>query len=295
MDEHVPPTEAPAPPAKPRPAKKTPQTGRVSRRTVVLAAGAAAGGLAISRVLGLHKIGPDPLALINPTSPPIVNTKDWVSPLDKTEAQVAQLLRRATFGMTKAQYDAALADGFKNTVDKLIETPAAMPKDLAGADAASQDKPINVTALQSWWLDQMLSTPTPFAERMTYFWHGHFTSDYRKVTTQAPYIYWQNLTWRKNALGGFRDMLYRSPSTRGCSATSTSGRAPARRRTRTTPARSWSSTRWVSAPSPRTTSALARRPSPAGASPRPRRWSTTSSPAPSRQAVRRRRTSWPTR
>jgi uncharacterized protein (DUF1800 family) len=208
MDEQVPPTEAPAPPAKPRPAKKTPQTGRVSRRTVVLAAGAAAGGLAISRVLGLHKIGPDPLALINPTSPPIVNTKDWVSPLDKPEAQVAQLLRRATFGMTKAQYDAALADGFKNTVDKLIETPAAMPKDLAGADAASQDKPINVTALQSWWLDQMLSTPTPFAERMTYFWHGHFTSDYRKVTTQAPYIYWQNLTWRKNALGGFRDMLY---------------------------------------------------------------------------------------
>ena len=41
--------------------------GRVSRRTVVLAAGAAAGGLAVSRVLGLHKLGPDPLALLDPT------------------------------------------------------------------------------------------------------------------------------------------------------------------------------------------------------------------------------------
>src|SRR5713226_3886861 len=201
MDEQV--------PAKPRPAKKVAKTpGRVSRRTVVVGAGAAAIGLAATRVLGLHKIGPDPLALVNPTSAPIVNTKDWISPLDKPEAQVAQLLRRATFGMTKAQYDLAVSDGFKRTVDKLIETPAAMPKDLAGADAATQEKPINVTALQTWWLDQILSTPTPFAERMTYFWHGHFTSDFRKVTTQTPFIYWQNLTWRKNALGNFRDMLY---------------------------------------------------------------------------------------
>jgi len=199
----------PPTPAKPRPAKKAAKApGRVSRRTVVLGAGGAAIGLAATRVLGLHKIGPDPLALVNPTSAPIVNTKDWISPLDKPDAQVAQLLRRATFGMTKAQYDAAVSDGFKKTVDKLIETPAAMPKDLAGADAATQEKPINVAALQTWWLDQILSTPSPFAERMTYFWHGHFTSDFRKVTTQTPFIYWQNLTWRKNALGNFRDMLY---------------------------------------------------------------------------------------
>jgi uncharacterized protein (DUF1800 family) len=180
----------------------------MSRRTVVLAAGAAAGGLAVSRVLGLHKIGPDPLALVNPTAAPIVNSKDWVSPLGQPEAQVAQLLRRATFGMSKAQYDAAVSDGFKKTVDKLVETPTAMPPDLAGAETATQEKGINVGNLQSWWIDHMLSTPSPFAERMTFFWHGHFTSDYRKVSTQSPYIYWQNRTWRKFALGSFRDMLY---------------------------------------------------------------------------------------
>ena len=178
---------------------------RLSRRTVVLGAGAAAGGLAVARVLGLHA---DPRALLDPTSAPVVNTKDWVSPLDKPAAQVAQLLRRTTFGMTTAQYETAVADGFQKTLDRLIETPASMPKDLPGADAASQAKPINVAALQTWWLDQMLASPSPFAERMTYFWHGHFTSDFRKVSTQAPYIYWQNLTWRKNALGSFRDLLY---------------------------------------------------------------------------------------
>jgi len=120
----------------------------------------AAGGLAVSRVLGLHTL--DQLTLLtrgDPTTAPVVNTKDWVSPLERPDAQVAQLLRRTTFGMTKAQYDQAQADGFTKTVDKLIETPAAMPKDLAGADAASQDKPLNVVNLQSWWLDQMLTTP----------------------------------------------------------------------------------------------------------------------------------------
>jgi uncharacterized protein (DUF1800 family) len=205
MDEQVPPGVAPA---KPEPAPKTPRAARVSRRTVVLTAGAAAGGLAVSRVLGLHKIGPDPLALVNPTSAPIVNTKDWVSPLDQSDAQVAQLLRRATFGMTRAQYDTALKDGFKTTVEKLVETPAALPKDLAGADVATQDKPLNVGAFQTWWIDHILATPTPFAERMTFFWHGHFTSDYRKVGGQYPFLYWQNQTWRKLGLGNFRDMLY---------------------------------------------------------------------------------------
>jgi uncharacterized protein (DUF1800 family) len=211
MDVHIP-TETPEPVQRTRPARPAKQAkGGVSRRTVMIGAGAAAGGLAISRVLGLHKLGDLPSFLRPGEAGPIPagpQTQDWVSPLDQPEAQIAQLLRRTTFGMTRAQYDAALKDGFKTTVDKLVETPAALPKDLAGADAATQDKPINVGALQTWWLDHMLATPTPFAERMTFFWHGHFTSDFRKVSTQNPYIYWQNQTWRRFGLGSFRDMLY---------------------------------------------------------------------------------------
>ena len=185
---------------------RTPATkGRLSRRTVLAGAGAAAGGLAVARVLGLHDL--DPLAGLDRPSVPAVKTKDWVSPLETPEAQVAQLLRRATFGMTKAQYDAAVADGFARTVDRLIETPAALPKELAGAEAATQDKPMNVANFQTWWIDHMLASPTPFVERMTYFWHGHFTSDFRKVGTQSPFVYWQNLTWRTYALGGFRQLL----------------------------------------------------------------------------------------
>ncbi len=52
----------------------------------------------------------------------------------------------------------------------------------------------------------MLTTSTPFAERMTLFWHGHFTSDYRK-TADNTFMYWQNLTWRRMALTNLRSML----------------------------------------------------------------------------------------
>src|SRR5438105_6857474 len=150
MDGPRPPAAPSVPAAAAQGAKAKAAPRRISRRTVVLVAGAAAGGLAVSRVLGLHKLGPDPLALVDPTAAPVVNTRDWVSPLDRPEAQVAQLLRRATFGMTKAQYDQSVSDGFKKTVDRIIETPTAAPKDLAGGDSATQEKPLNVAALQTW-------------------------------------------------------------------------------------------------------------------------------------------------
>ena len=52
----------------------------------------------------------------------------------------------------------------------------------------------------------MLSTQTPFAERMTLFWHGHFTSDYRKAADDT-FMYWQNLTWRRMGLTNLGSML----------------------------------------------------------------------------------------
>ena len=94
-------------------------------------------------------------------------------------------------------------------------SPTAAPSMGAAAASASPSAPavmtnttsINIGNLQGWWLDWMTKSPTPFAERMTLFWHGHFTSDYRKVGTNSPAIYWQNLTWRRMAMGDFKSML----------------------------------------------------------------------------------------
>ena len=133
------------------------------RRQVLVGAGAAAGGLAITKALGLYD-----LRAPGQTQSPTAAGIDWISPLDKPEAQVAHLLRRATFGATPAEYQQSVNDGFKKTVDRLVETKPAEPPVLAGADDATQEKPIKPQELVGWWLDWMLRTPTPFAERMTF-------------------------------------------------------------------------------------------------------------------------------
>ena len=86
------------------------------RRHVLVGAGAAVGGLAITKALGLYDL-PTPGQTQSPTAAGI----DWISPLDKPEAQVAHLLRRATFGATPVEYQQSVNDGFKKTVDGLLE------------------------------------------------------------------------------------------------------------------------------------------------------------------------------
>ena len=121
----------------------------IRRRHVLVGAGAAAGGLAITRALGLHHLGDLPtIALPGQTQSPSPTGVDWVSPLDKPEAQVAHLLRRATFGATPSEYEQSVKDGFKKAVDRLIETPIAEPPPLAGADDATQEKPIRPQELR---------------------------------------------------------------------------------------------------------------------------------------------------
>ncbi len=60
--------------------------------------------------------------------------------------------------------------------------------------------------LQVWWVEQMLVTRTPFIERMTLFWHNHFTSSIQK-TLQPSLLYQQNLLLRRHAVGNFAELL----------------------------------------------------------------------------------------
>ena len=53
----------------------------------------------------------------------------------------------------------------------------------------------------------MLATEAPLIERMTLFWHGHFTTEYKKVKDLGA-IYNQNQLFRKHALGSFKEMLH---------------------------------------------------------------------------------------
>ena len=61
--------------------------------------------------------------------------------------------------------------------------------------------------LRAWWVREMLDTPSPLTERMTLFWHNHFTSGQDKV--QYPQLMArQNLLLREHALGNFGALLH---------------------------------------------------------------------------------------
>lgn len=61
--------------------------------------------------------------------------------------------------------------------------------------------------LKGWWYREMLATDSPLTERLTLFWHNHFTSGLRKV--KAPVLlYRQNLLLRRHAAGNFRELLH---------------------------------------------------------------------------------------
>ena len=68
--------------------------------------------------------------------------------------------------------------------------------------------------LKLWWIQHMLKTTTPLVERMTLFWHDHFTSSIQKVL-QPQLLHQQNQTLRTHALGSFEAMLramFRDPA-----------------------------------------------------------------------------------
>jgi uncharacterized protein (DUF1800 family) len=105
---------------------------------------------------------------------------------------------------TPAPSGAATASPTAMATPTVAPTTAPSPTPAA---PMTNNTPINIGNLQVWWIDWMTQSPTPFGEKMTLFWHGHFTSDYRKVGTNSPAIYWQNLTWRKMAMGDLKTQL----------------------------------------------------------------------------------------
>lgn len=60
--------------------------------------------------------------------------------------------------------------------------------------------------LRCWWLSEMINSTTPFREVMTLFWHGHFTTESKRMNLSQP-LYTQNRAMRQHGLGKFRELL----------------------------------------------------------------------------------------
>jgi uncharacterized protein (DUF1800 family) len=61
-------------------------------------------------------------------------------------------------------------------------------------------------AARLWWLDRMLATPVPLQEKMTLFWHGHFTTAAVQKGVTPEEALAQNRLFRRYALGNMREL-----------------------------------------------------------------------------------------
>jgi uncharacterized protein (DUF1800 family) len=138
-------------------------------------------------------------------------------------AHAAHLLRRATIGPTEAEIRQAVTDGLAATIVKLF-TSFAPPLDLisswagqdpqirpasasqADVDAFQQTAFDHRMQLTKWWPKVMATAPLSIQERMTLFWHNHFTSEF-DVVNFAEFMYTQNQLLRTNALGNFKKFV----------------------------------------------------------------------------------------
>ncbi len=59
--------------------------------------------------------------------------------------------------------------------------------------------------ISNWWYREILSSNNAFQEKMVVFWHSHFAATPFKVL--SPYMLEQNLIFRRNALGDFRELF----------------------------------------------------------------------------------------
>ena len=123
-------------------------------------------------------------------------------------ADVAHLLRRAGFGGSAAQVAALAGKAETAVVDAVLNTAANPPEsrpailDTAGPN---EERWLRLVALRNGWIDRMATTPTPIVDKMTLFWHGHFTTSADSV--YRPNALWEQLTfYRANALGNFRTL-----------------------------------------------------------------------------------------
>ncbi len=121
--------------------------------------------------------------------------------------RIAHLLRRAALGASKGEVDYYLRLGYRGAVEALLDYEK-IPEDYSDLLRRLQgDSPqLRPPHAKMWWIARLLTTRRPLQERMVLFWHNHFATSASKVP-RAELMIRQNETFRRLALGSFREML----------------------------------------------------------------------------------------
>jgi uncharacterized protein (DUF1800 family) len=144
-------------------------------------------------------------------------------------AQLAHLLRRATFGPTAEELDTAERAGYEATLAGLLapatpdagagaaDTPvpqlgadpiASLPRDAdrTARQRAQQQLRDQVQAITLWWLDRLVAADHQLAEKLVFVWHGHWATSVEKVRSAVAMLV-QQQTFRDFGAGDFGPFL----------------------------------------------------------------------------------------
>lgn len=168
-----------------------------------------------------------PARVIIPMAPPpngglAQYTGSW------TENEVIHLLKRTMFGAAKKDIDYFKTRSFQQSVDELLNPTAPMPdppvKEYNPTTALKPDTQIpqgstwildpntdgTVNSLRNasfkkWWMGQLLQQDRSIREKMTLFWHNHFSTE-TVVVGNAQFVYKHHQLLRTYALGNFKGL-----------------------------------------------------------------------------------------
>ncbi|MFM2399562.1 MAG: hypothetical protein RL341_1719, partial [Pseudomonadota bacterium] len=104
-------------------------------------------------------------------------TRSGFDPRESEVAAIVGLSQREAAARLVRAASAAVASPMPAFVNEPIITPKQrrdMTEDQRREYRAKDVQRVN--ELRAWWVQQMLATPTPLAERMTLFWHNHFAT-----------------------------------------------------------------------------------------------------------------------
>jgi uncharacterized protein (DUF1800 family) len=122
---------------------------------------------------------------------------------DSPQALVAHVLRRTTFGANIDRIEEFASQGPEKGPASALEFAfGATPKPIAPPTATKDSWDDNLRG----WTDNMRANDGGIHEKMTWFWHGHFTTSSAKVGNPLL-LHKQQGVLRTHALGNFRQFL----------------------------------------------------------------------------------------
>jgi uncharacterized protein (DUF1800 family) len=126
-----------------------------------------------------------------------------------TELQLmGHLFRRAGFGATRDELEAALAKGYDATLEELLHPEQApdLAEDLLFRSFPDFHETRKVDVAVAAWVWRMIHTQRPLQEKMVLFWHCLFATGNAKVESPLQMAS-QIATFRRVALSDFRTVL----------------------------------------------------------------------------------------